>query len=92
MNNAATVTTTDLEAALSYLEGLADILRSFHQDQRGRHESDELLAKLQALRGPGLSWEPLRYQVGVGQGWQFIAENVDGLRARLKASYLQARP
>jgi hypothetical protein len=76
-------TAGELEATLDYLEGLETILRTFHADQRGRQKHDELLAQLQALEGLRLKWEPLRYQEGVGQGWEFVAQNVADLRERL---------
>ena len=90
MDTNATIRTSDLEAALDYLEGLVEILDTFAAEQRGRHQSDELLARLQALQGPGMNWEPLRYQVGVGQGWQFVARNVEELRERLLGPYTEA--
>ncbi|MFQ1002605.1 hypothetical protein [Modestobacter sp. SSW1-42] len=90
MNADATVRTADLEAALDYLEGLVTILRTFHADQRGREDRDELLAQLQALEGLGMKWEPLRYQEGVGQGWESVAQNVAELRERLLGPYTEA--
>ncbi|MCZ2848530.1 hypothetical protein [Modestobacter sp. VKM Ac-2978] len=68
MNANATVRTSDLEAALDYLERHVEILDTLAQEQRGRDDSDELLTRLQALQGPGMNWEPLRYQGAWARG------------------------
>jgi hypothetical protein len=90
MNAKATVRTADLEAALDYLDGLVTILQTFHAEQRGRREHDELLSQLQARQGIGMRWEPLRYQQGVGSGWEFVARNVEELREHLLGPYTEA--
>jgi hypothetical protein len=86
----AHVKTQDLEEALDYLEGLIIILESFHKEDRGRNAVDALLTDLQNMDSQGMNWEPLRYQAGAGKGWQFVAENVAGLRRRLLEGYTDA--
>jgi hypothetical protein len=62
----------------------------FYADQRGREGHDELVVQLQALEGRGMKWEPLRYQEGIGQGWESVAQNVADLRERLLGPCTQA--
>lgn len=87
----ASVRTSDLEEALDYLEGLMVILRRLDDEERGRFGDDELLAQLDQLRSFGMPWQPLRYQSGGGgTGWEFVAANVDDLRARLMERHKDA--
>lgn len=55
----AKIKTTDLEAALDYLEGLSFIVRSFDESSRGREGRDILLEGLQAMDSGAMSWKPL---------------------------------
>lgn len=86
----AQVSTADLEAALDYLEGLQLILASFHIAGRGMDAPDPILDALQAMDWFGMSWEPLRYQDGIGEGWSYVAKNVASLRERLLEGYSDA--
>ncbi|HET7068302.1 MAG TPA: hypothetical protein VFI21_11945 [Nocardioides sp.] len=91
MNTEATVRTEDLGHALDYLEGLQLILETLHKERRGREESDDIVDQLHALDGYyPTSWDPIRYQFGVGQGWSYVAHNVGELRARLLEGYSDA--
>jgi hypothetical protein len=79
---------SDLEETLDYLEGLVLVLRRLHAEGQGRHGSDELLDELMQLDGFGLlPWQPLRHQLGGGTGWDFVAANIEDLRARLIERY-----
>ncbi len=49
----------------------------------GREDRDMLLERLQAMDSTAMNWGPLRYSVDAGQGWAFIAENIEKLRHRL---------
>jgi hypothetical protein len=86
----ARISTNDLEEALDYLEGLVVILDHFDTERRGMDNPDPLLESLENMDSQGRNWAPLRYQIGVGSGWQFVAENVAALRRRLLEDYTEA--
>jgi hypothetical protein len=90
LNPDAKIKTTDLEAALDYLEGLSFIVRSFDESSRGREGRDILLEGLQAMDSGAMSWKPLRHQAAAGQGWAVIADHVDELRRRLLEGFADA--
>jgi len=83
----ATVETADLEAAINYLEGLDVILRTLHEEQRGREGDDQLILKLSELEEAIGEWQPVNYQGASGLGWEYVAENLDDLRHRLVEAY-----
>jgi hypothetical protein len=92
----------DLAHTLDWLDGLALILETLHEDQRGKHQADPLLEALQSMSGDDgarvdahMVWEPLRYQREVGQGWAYCRDAVDELRGRLRRlprTSVMARP
>jgi hypothetical protein len=92
MKQTLMVKTTDLEEALDCLEGLSVIMRFFGERDGGRQERDMLVERLQAMDSGAMNWKPLRYQSDAGQGWVFIAENVEELRRRLLEGYKDAAP
>lgn len=84
----ASVRTQDLEAVLDYLQGLESILRTLHDEERGREGADSLVRQLEQMDGFSPEhWEALRYQHGVGQGWSYVADTVASLRERLVEAY-----
>lgn len=81
------IDTDDLEEALDYLEGLLLILRTFDAERRGA-EADQLTRELTDLENHGRSgWTALRYQEGVGTGWEYVRADVEALRERLLQRY-----
>jgi hypothetical protein len=87
----AVVRTQDLEAVLDYLQGLQLILSGFHAEERGRADDDPILSQLQEMDClSAQNWDALRYQTGVGQGWQYVAETVGELRTRMLDGYANA--
>lgn len=86
----ATVASKDLARALDLLDGLHTILLSFHAEQRGKDEYDALIRQLEKLDGIEMTWDALRYQPSVGQGWTHLADSVRELRERLLAGYADA--
>ena len=89
MSRVVSVKLDDVVGAINYLEGLEVILRRLHLERRGVAGGDPLLDELGVMEADNSlefsrgEWEPLRYQDGVGQGWEFVADNLADLRYRL---------
>lgn len=90
MNRDATVRTEDLARVLDYLEGLQEILRRLGDDGVGRTGTDPLVTALEGVHHYSEGWTPLRYQGGLGQGWQMVSTTVGELRERLLVAYSDA--
>lgn len=86
----ATVPTEDLASALDYLDGLVVLLELLADRREAKDASSKLLTALQTMDSAEMSWEPLRYQRGVGMGWTYVAENIRELRERLLTNYGEA--
>jgi hypothetical protein len=86
----AHISTDDLEQALDYLEGLVMILEEFAETSRGRDRPDGLALRLENMDSQGGNWATLRYQIGVGAGWDELAGQVTELRRRLLEGYAEA--
>lgn len=81
-----TVSEIDLEDAIDWLQGLEMILAAFRDAAPGEDVRPSLIEPLQSMVPGGPTWQALRYEVGVGQGWEFVTGNVATLRDRLKAA------
>lgn len=93
MRAEATVSTADLGAALTYLEGLSHLARRLAKSSGlGEVLVDELARGLQDLdTDDPACFEPLRYESAAhGTGWDAVAENIDDLRSRLLEGYAEA--
>lgn len=73
----------DMRKTTAYLSGLVVILDQLQAERRGIGGEDTLLEKLEAVPERIGEWAPLRYQVGVGNGWEFVSKNVTDLIGRL---------
>jgi hypothetical protein len=90
MKDRAEIRTQDLGDVLDYLAGLERMLAEFAESRRGADGPDSLVDELESMDAYATAWEPLRYQGGVGMGWQYVAENLADLRARLVEAYSDA--
>lgn len=87
------VRTQDLGEALDYLEGLVLVLRRLQQERNGGLLYGDLMTLLTDLgHGEDLRavWTPMRYEDGAGEGFGFVADNLEALRAQLVEAYSDA--
>jgi len=73
----------DLRKTAAYLSGLVVILDQLQAERRGIDGEDVLIKKLETVPEGISEWAPLRYQDGVGTGWEFVSRNVTDLIGRL---------
>ncbi len=90
MSREVSVSTSELESALGYLEGLSLILRTLDTEKRGRDGADPLVSELQRMPDALYEWSPMHHQGTSGQGWSIVDHNLQALRDRLAKRYADA--
>ncbi len=90
MSREVSVSTSELESALGYLEGLSLILRTLDTEKRGRDGTDLLVSDLQKMPKALYEWSPLHHQSTSGQGWAIVDHNMEALRDKLAKRYAEA--